>query len=163
MLHIHHTEADIINVMEETEKVYGTETGIGFDSYISNNQLEVYVQLYIKKADKYKITVLLLESGIVGYQNGYGNSYVHNDIARLALSEIKGDEFSVSDNYTRKDFSYKGTIPAVCNKDNLRILVYVQREYGEQTVISTVKERNYYVDNSLSEKVGVKADVKFVE
>lgn len=158
-----HTEADIINVMEETEKVYGTETGIGFDSYISNNQLEVYVQLYIKKADKYKITVLLLESGIVGYQNGYGNSYVHNDIARLALSEIKGDEFSVSDNYTRKDFSYKGTIPAVCNKDNLRILVYVQREYGEQTVISTVKERNYYVDNSLSEKVGVKADVKFVE
>jgi len=158
-----HTEADIIGVMEETEKVYGTETGIGFDSYISNNQLEVYVQLYIKKADKYKITVLLLESGVVGYQNGYGNSYVHNDVARLALSEIKGDEFSVSDNYTRKDFSYKVTIPAVCNKDNLRILVYVQREYGEQTVISTVNERNYYVDNSLSEKVGVKADVKFVE
>lgn len=158
-----HTEADIIGVMEETEKVYGTETGIGFDSYISNNQLEVYVQLYIKKADKYKITVLLLESGVVGYQSGYGNSYVHNDVARLALSEIKGDEFSVSDNYTRKDFSYKVTIPAVCNKDNLRILVYVQRKYGEQTVISTVNERDYYVDNSLSEKVGVKADVKFVE
>ena len=109
----------------------------------------------------------MLESGIVGYQadytNGAKDDYVHNDVPRLALSDISGDEFETEKENMVKVNTYKGTIPSKCNKDNLRILVYVQREYGSQPVYSSQEYGDYYVDNSLSEKVGVEAKLKFVE
>ena len=156
-----------IKAMKETEEKYGTQSGISFNSSISEDQLTVDVQLYLKAQGKYKVTVLLLEGGIVGYQADYENGehqdYVHNDVPRLALSDISGEEFTTDKENIVKVSTYKGTIPSKCNKDNLRILVYVQREYGSQPVISSDEYGNYYIDNSLSEKVGVEAKLKFVE
>lgn len=157
----------VIMAMEQTEKEYGTQSGISFSSAISEDELTVDVELYLKASGKYKVTVLLLESGIVGYQadytNGAKDDYVHNDVPRLALSDICGDEFETEKENMVKVNTYKGTIPSKCNKDNLRILVYVQREYGSQPVYSSQEYGGYYVDNSLSEKVGVEAKLKFVE
>lgn len=157
----------IIKAMEQTEKTYGTLSGIRFNSSIAEDQLTVDLELYLKASGKYKVTVLMLESGIVGYQadytNGAKDDYVHNDVPRLALSDINGDKFETDKANVIKASTYKGTIPAKCNRDNLRILVYVQREYGSQQVISSDKYGDYYVDNSLSEKVGVEAKLKFVE
>ena len=153
----------IVKVVEETEKKYGTQSGISFDSYLSDNQISVDLKLYLKKADKYKVTVLLLEGNIVGYQNGKGNDYIHNDVIRMTLTDIKGNEFSTDEDNTIREFSYKGTIPSICNKDNLRVLVYVERAYGSQQVISSGDYGDYYVDNALSEKVGVEAVLKLVE
>jgi hypothetical protein len=42
-------------------------------------------------------------------------------------------------------------------------LVYVERAYGSQQVISSGDYGDYYVDNALSEKVGVEAVLKLVE
>lgn len=153
----------IVKVVEETEKKYGTQSGISFESYVSDGQISVDLKLYLKKADKYKVTVLLLEGNIVGYQNGKGNDYVHNDVIRMTLTDIKGNEFSTDEDNTIREFSYKGTIPSICNKDNLRVLVYVERAYGSQQVISSGDYGDYYVDNALSEKVGVEAVLKLVE
>ena len=153
----------IIKVIEQTEEKYGTQSGISFDSYLSDSQITVDLKLYLKKADKYKVTVLLLEGNIVGYQNGKGNDYIHNDVIRMTLTDIKGNEFSTDEDNTIREFSYKGTIPSICKKDNLRVLVYVKRAYGSQQVISSGDYGDYYVDNALSEKVGVEAVLKLVE
>lgn len=153
----------ITNVIKETEDKYGTQTGISFESYVSSDNISVDLKLYFKKVGQYKITVLLLESNIIGYQNGKGNDYVHNDVARLALTDIRGDKLSINDNNTIKEFTYQGVIPSECNKDNLRVLVYVERAFGNQEVISSYDFVDYYVDNSLSEEAGVEAELKFVE
>lgn len=159
--------ASVLSVQEETEKKYGTQSGISFDSSVSNDQLSVQVKLYLKASGRYKVTALLLESGIIGYQadytNGTHNDYEHNDVPRLALSNISGDAFVTDEEDVIKEFAFQGTIPSKCKRDNLRILVYVQREYGSQSVVASDNYGEYYVDNSLSEKVGVKAELKFVD
>ena len=154
----------IVKVIEETEKKYGTQSGIGFKSNIlDGDKVSVELKLYLKKADKYKVTVVLLESNIVGYQSGQGNNYVHNDVARLSLTDMTGDKFTTDEANVIKEFTYQGVIPSNCNRENLRILVYVERAYGKQTVISSGDFGEYYVDNALSESVGTEAVLKFVE
>ena len=39
-------------------------------------------------------------------------------------------------------------------KDNLKILVYIQRAYGSQTVIRSADYGDYYVDNCAAGKAG---------
>lgn len=162
-----YTSGLIKSVLEETEASYPTKTGISFKTTMSGQQIKADVKLYIKEADDYKVTVLLLEDHIIGYQNGEGDSYEHNDVVRLALSDISGDEVSVTEDNTVWTGSFSGTVPSGCNPDNLRVLVYVEKPYGNQAVVSGVTnvEYNYYegmyVDNCRSEKVGVDAVLQF--
>ena len=157
----------VVNTMQITESIYGTQTGISFESYLNENTLKVDVKLYIKKASRYRVTVLLLENNIKGYQADYtygdSNNYIHNEIVRLSPSKLPGNEFLTQEPNVIKKFSYSGTVPEECNKENLRVLVFVEQVYGSQQKIATGDYGNYYVDNSLSEKVGVKAELKFVE
>lgn len=164
---VSYTSGLIEEVLKETEASYPTKTGISFESSLNGQQITVNLKLYVKEADEYKVTVLVLEDEIIGYQNGEGNSYEHNDVVRLALSDISGDEVSVTEDNTVWTGSFSGTVPSGCNPDNLRVLVYVEKPYGNQAVVFGVTnvEYNYYegmyVDNCRSEKVGVDAVLQF--
>lgn len=155
--------SSVIDAMNETESNYPTASGISFSSSISGQVLSAYITLYLKSAGDYKVTVVVLEDGIVGSQANYytGDTYdyVHDGVARIALSDISGDAFSAeADNVTRT-FSYNALIPSEYNKDNLRILVYVQRAYGSQAVISSGDYGEYYIDNCASGKAGENLDL----
>ena len=143
---------------DETEANYPVSSAIGAASSWQGSELSVDVDVYCKEADSYKVTVLVLEDGIVGYQadyvNGDHNDYHHDNIARVALSSVTGDEFSTVEPNTAKRFSYKAEIPSQYVKANLRVLVYVQREFGSQKKLGDFRRNNFYVDNTASFKAG---------
>lgn len=151
----------IVNAAKETESNYPTKTGISFTSSVSGNTLNLNVKLYIKEKGDYKVTAVLLEDNIIGYQNGGGNSYNHSGIARVAFTDITGDEVSTSEDNKTVSKNYTATIPSSCDKNNLRVLIYVLRQYGSQTIIRTDNYGDYYVDNAISAAVGTTQDLVF--
>lgn len=154
-------------VLEEKENNYPVTTGISFTSSLSGSTVKADVKVYAKKADDYKVTVLLLEDGIVGYQNGGGYDYVHDHVVRLVMSSTSGDDAAVASDNTVWSKTYTGTVPSGCNTSNLRILVYVEKPYGNQNKVQGVTNVEYgsygdsYVDNCRSEKVGVEAVLQY--
>ena len=156
-----YTTKVILNAVKETESNYPVKTGISFSSSVSGNTLNLNVKLYIKEKGDYKVTAVLLEDNIIGYQNGGGNSYNHSGIARVAFTNITGDEVSTSEDNKTVSKNYTATIPSSCDKNNLRVLVYVLRQYGSQTIIRTADYGDYYVDNAISAAVGTTQDLVF--
>ena len=150
-------------MMTETEQNYPVASAIGFQSSFSGNTLNLDVRLYLKEAGNYKVTVLVLESGVIGYQLDWGaevqynDRYQHDNIARIALTSATGDAFSSASQQIRK-LQYSATIPSSYNKDNLRILVIVQRAYGSQPKVVDIgyDYGDYYVDNCVSAKAGTR-------
>ena len=59
--------------------------------------------------------------------------------------------------------SYSINIPSKYKKENMRILVYVQRPYGGQSIIDGKYYGNYYVDNSISGKLGAEFKLEMIE
>lgn len=154
---IEYTANIIKGYVEETEENYPVSTTIAASSLFNGNELNIQLSVFAKFVSNYKLTVMVLEDGIIGEQADYEDEphsdYVHNSIARIAVTNPLGDEFSISSSNIRKDFSFKVSVPDEYNKDNLRILIYVQREFGSQVVLSD-NTNDYYVDNSASVKVG---------
>lgn len=142
----------------ETEQNYPVSSAISYTSSWSGQNLDVNVTLYLRDAADYKVTVLLLEDGIVGYQadyqNGAQNNYTHDGVARKAISKISGDAFTTTASQTTKSFDYSVTVPSSYNKNKLRILIYVQRAFGSQTVLQDGSYGKYYVDNCASGTAG---------
>ena len=143
---------------DETEANYPVVSAIGANSSWQGSELSVDVDVYCKEPDSYKVTVLLLEDGIVGYQadyiNGDHSDYHHDHTARIALSNVVGDAFSTVEPNTAKRFSYKVNVPSQYVKANLSLLVYVQREFGSQKKLSDFRRNSFYVDNAASVKAG---------
>lgn len=151
----------IVNAAKGTESNYPTKTGISFTSSVSGSKLNLNVKLYIKEKGDYKVTAVLLEDNIIGYQNGGGDNYNHSSIARVAITDITGDAVSTSEDNKTVSKNYTATIPSSCDKNNLRVLVYVLRQYGSQTIIRTADYGDYYVDNAISAAVGTTQDLVF--
>lgn len=151
----------VVDAVKETEKNYPVKTGISFSSSVSGSTLNLNVKLYIKEKGDYKVTAVLLEDNIIGYQNGGGDNYNHSSIARVAITDITGDAVSTSEDNKTVSKNYTATIPSSCDKNNLRVLVYVLRQYGSQTIIRTADYGDYYVDNAVSAAVGTTQDLVF--
>lgn len=153
----------IVNAVKETENNYPTKTGISFTSSVSSSILNLNVKLYIKEKGYYKVTAVLLEDNIIGYQNGGVAGYNHSSIARVAFTDISGDAFSTTGNNKTVEKSYSVTIPSSYNKENLKILVYVLKQYGSQPIIRTANYGDYYVDNATSAAIGTTKDLIFID
>lgn len=156
-----YTTKVILDAVKETESNYPVKTGISFSSSVSGNTLNLNVKLYIKEKGDYKVTAVLLEDNIIGYQNGGGDNYNHSSIARVAITDITGDAVSTSEDNKTVSKNYTATIPSSCDKNNLRVLVYVLKQYGSQTIIRTADYGDYYVDNAVSAAVGTTQDLVF--
>lgn len=148
-----------VMVAEETQKYYPVSAGISCSSHLSGKDLSVCLSLYFKEDGSYRVTVLLLEDGIVGFQNGGGNSYKHNDVARVALTSMSGDPVRVAAGNTISTMAYNISI-GTYNPDNLKVLVYVEKAYGDQAKAEEVNEALYgnygdtYIDNCRAVKLG---------
>ena len=144
--------------MAETESNYPVSSAIGFTSSRSGRKLTLDVNLFLKEPASYKVTVLLLENGIVGYQADYydGNhqDYHHDLVARMSLTNVTGDSFVTEDECERKDLQFTADIPSAYKMDNMQVLVYVQRAYGSLPVLSSGNYGGYFVDNAVSGGLG---------
>ena len=140
------TTSRIVAAVKDTEDTYDTLTGTSWTSSVSGSQVALILDTYIKKAGTYKVTALLVEDKFVAYQSGASESYEHNGIIREAFSDPLGEPFEVSEDGMIKNFTYVATVPSVCNLNNMRVVVYIQRL---NTLINS-----YYVDNAASMAVG---------
>lgn len=160
------TASVAVQVAQETKESYATVSGIAVDSYISGTELTVFVPIYFHKADAYRVTVLLLEDGIVGYQYGGGTSYTHNDVARYAFTSMSGDSVKIESDNTVWSNVYTAKVSTAWNPENLKVLVYVERPYGDRARVEGVNGAQYgdygdtYIDNCRVVKVGEAADVE---
>ena len=133
----------IIAAAKETESLFGTNTGIAVNSSLSGRKVNIQLTAYSKIAGKYKLTILLLEDGIITPQSGASSGiFVHDDVARIAVTNARGDAFSLSQNQSYQSFSYSATIPEEYKIDNMKILAYIQDQNGS------------YIDNSLMAPIG---------
>lgn len=156
------TASNAVLAARETASAYPSKTGIAFDSSISGSKLTLDLKLYVKEADIYKVTAILLEDGIKCSQAGADDpdNYIHNNTARMALTSVEGDVVRVDEDNSIWQKAYTMTIPSGYDKDNLRILVYVEKPYGSQPRVEEVAAAKYgdygdlYVDNCRSAKVG---------
>jgi len=150
---------DILAALYRRETKLPVVTTVGWESSISGQQLSINLDVYVKKAGSYKATVLLVENGIIGYQVvhdvGEKNDYEHNNIVRMAVSGILGDGFTAAKDNSIFKKAYSVTIPEAYIKENLMILVYVQRAYGEGvSKIDSYDYDTWFVDNCNSGKAG---------
>ena len=159
------TSKAAVDLATETADSYPVTTGIACSSTLSGNTINVDLDLYVKEADTYRVTVLLLEDNITGYQNDGGradNSYVHNDVARLAITSMNGERIEVSEDYQVVKKSFSGTVRSSWDPDNMKVLIYVEKPYGDRDKVDGVNSRvvnygNYgdtYIDNCRAVKVG---------
>lgn len=160
------TASIAVEVAQETQASYPVKSAIAMNSTLEGTELKVDVDLYFKEADSYRVVVLLLEDGIVGYQNGGGSNYTHNDVARLALTSMSGESVRVAEDYQKWSKSYTSTISSAWKPENLKILVYVEKTYGDQTIVKGVEGVTYgkygdtYIDNCRVAKVGTEASLE---
>lgn len=157
---VSNTVTTIENAMLQTEQNYETITGMAIGSKISGQSVSVDVKAYLKSAGKYKITVLLVEDSILDEQSdnvdGDHSSYVHDDVARMSLTDVLGDAFSVSDDFSVKDFHYEVSVPADYVLQNMRVFAYIYAEFGDKPVIqSSSNYGDYYIDNCATTPLGI--------
>ena len=149
----------IATAVQETEANYPTATAIGLKSSLSGQTVNVDVDVYSHIADSYKLTVLLLENNIVGYQRdfyvGDHDDFVHEHVVRKALTSVSGDAFTTTGTADKKSFNFTVSIPSDYNTANLEVLAYVQRPFGSQPVLQSGSYGSYYVDNCCSAPVGI--------
>lgn len=162
------TAAVAMNVAKETQETYPAKTGIAVNSKLDGSELTVDLSLYVKEADTYRAVVVLIEDKIIGYQNGVvaPSKYVHNNIARLAITSISGESVNIGEDNTVWEKTFTATVPSVCDPANLRILVYVEKPYGVNEKVTGVEGAEYddfgdrYVDNCRAVKVGENAPLE---
>lgn len=139
---------------KETEEVYGTASGLAIRSTSSGQVVVVDVDAYFKLAGNYKITVLLVEDGIVHEQTNGGSDYVHDDVVRATATNILGDSFSVGNDLSKKSFHYTVTVPDGDKIENMRVFAYIQKEFGSAPKIQSDDYGDYYVDNCATVPIG---------
>ncbi|MBP5482971.1 MAG: Omp28-related outer membrane protein [Bacteroidales bacterium] len=149
----------MIGYVQETEDNYPVSSAIGVVSTLDGRTLDVNVQLCIRYAAQYKVTAIVTESGIIGWQadyvNGEHSDYHHDDIARKCLTNsVLGDAFEVEEDQRVVTRHYSYNVPDKYKLENLKIVVYVQREYGTQQKIRTADYGDFYVDNAVVAPVG---------
>ena len=151
-----------IDAMDETEKYYPATSSIALSSTVSGQVVTVKADVYTAREEEYKITAFLVENDIVGYQadytNGSTNTFNHSRVARILLnSNAMGDSFEADADATRT-FTYTATVPEDYNLENMAVLVYVQRSYGDRPAVQSGSYGDFYVDNCRYAALGATAD-----
>lgn len=160
------TAKTAVSVANETQSAYPASVGIAGASAINGNAIDISVGLYVKEAGSYRVTVLVLEDGIMSAQNGGGTNYVHNDVARTAATSISGESVQVESNSQLWTKSYSVRLDAAWNPDNLKILIYVEKPFGDRERVRGVADAEYrdygdtYIDNCLAVPVGQVAQLE---
>ena len=144
----------LISSVTNQESLYPVATGTTFNSSLSGRTLSVQGKLYSHEAELFKLTVYVLEDNVV-----FGEK-IYNNVLRLSLTDVLGDEIRIETKNTTKDFQYNVTIPDGYKTENLSLLVIVQRQYGTQTPIRDLYYGDYYVDNCRRVKVGKEAKLE---
>src|SRR5690606_8353769 len=85
-----------------------------------------------------RISVLLTENHIFGYQSGGSANYDHKHVLRTYLTELWGDPMGASTTGSLVERTYTFTVPAGWNMDNCEVTAFVSEHQGEVYQARTV-------------------------
>ena len=150
------TAPKIVAAARETEELFGTKTGIEINSTVSGRDVSIDLTVYAKEAGSYKLTVLLLEDGIVNAQVGAKDGYmIHDDVARISVTSTMGDHFSIPKARSGSSFQFSvKNISSSYDITRMKILAYVQSEFGYTHAEQSADYGDYYVDNCVTVPLG---------
>lgn len=146
--------ARFIAAAKQTEETYGTVSGLALRSVSVGQRVSIDVDAYFKQAGDYKITVLLVEDGIVHPQTNGGNDYVHDNTVRHTATDIKGDAFTVAKALSKRNFHYVVTVPTDEKIEKMRVFAFIQKSFGSLPKIQSDDYGDYYIDNCATAPVG---------
>ncbi len=156
---VEQTYQNLTTALEKSYNGLPTVTGIGMTSSLNGDKLSVTVDLFVKKAGSYKVTLFVLESGIDAEQAdndmGANPHYIHNNVVRVAGSAYTGDAFTTTTDNKVLTKDYSVTLPSGTNKNALRIIAFVQRAYD--ATVSKLEPGDfdgYFVDNCVGAAPG---------
>ena len=152
--------AKFVAAAKETESLYGTVSGLGIKSTSAGRNVNIDIDAYFKESGDYRITVLLVEDGIIHYQNNGGDNYRHDNIARIALTAITGDALKV-DEPSKRALNYTVSVPSGYEIGNMRVFAYIQKSFGSSPKVQTGDYGDYYVDNCATAAVGTTLPLLF--
>ncbi len=145
----------VLNTESNYPSVYSS---IAYQSSLTERTFSINEQIYCKEASNYKVTTLLVEDNVVAPQEhtrlGTIWDFCHNNVARCFLSDIQGDEVHTSSNNAVVNLHYTYEIPNEFNIENMRVVIFVERVFGNLPVVTTGSYGDYYVDNCASGKIG---------
>lgn len=78
-----------------------------------------------------------------------------------------GEEITVEEDGSVWNRTYSAEVPSGCDLSNLRVLAYVQKQFGDQTIVEDVYLATYgdygdwYVDNARSAEVGTTLELEY--
>lgn len=149
--------------VSDSELFYPAVTSVALSSTLSGKNVTVNADVYANVQDDYKITVFLVENGIIGPQSsnaGVIPDFHHERIARLLLTDsATGDAFTADAGETMS-FTFTGILPADCNAANMEVVAYVQRRYGSRPIVRSDYFEDWYVDNCRNAALGASAPLE---
>lgn len=160
--------ASVFSALVKEAAVVPSATGIKISSKIEGGKIIADITVCSIVKDNFLLTVLLLEDKIIHQQASGGANYEHNSVARASFTDIAGENLEIGNPSIKKTRTYSIDIPAsIANKDNLRILAYVQRPNASVSPAKSVEGAYYYdyagyhVDNAKSAAVGTSSPVDY--
>ena len=144
----------IAAAVDEQESLYPVQTAVGLKSTLSGRNLTLQAEVFARKAGSYKLTVFLIESGVVYSQSGGGSNYVHNRIGRFSLTYTGGDSVTVEQDNGTTVVEFGAIIPEGYDLENMDILAFVQCPFGDQAVVQSGSYGDWYIDNCRSVALG---------
>lgn len=110
---------------EEAVRELPSNTVIGGVTRLENDTVYADISIASKEAGLYALHAFLLEDGLVYFQNGGGEDYVHDNVIRIEMTDnLMGDNVSLEADGTYVT-QLKVRVPSsVENTDNLHVVVY---------------------------------------
>ena len=153
-----YTASNIIDEVNSFSERFPAAALINGKASIKNGKISVDASVTPTMDGEFKVVALVIESGIVQAQAYYpttGGSttlsdFVHDNVARKTLTEsIQGDELPESG-----QFHWETDLDSSWNKDNLSVMIWVNKNYGKLLPYKAVKlYPSYYISNAGSIKV----------
>ncbi len=148
------SSSDLYSLVAE-QQLIPAKTGIDVHSVIDNGVAHIETRVFVKSGGNYKVSVWLLEDGVIGYQsdyvNGASDSFAHNDTVFASVTTLLGEPFvATSGEVVSRE--YNAAISSHRKLDNIRVLVFVWAQDSESV---------YSIDNCASVPLGVDLPLLF--
>ena len=134
---------------EEATAKLPANTLIGGTSSNNGSTIDVNLTVASKEAGTYTLGVFLLESNIIGQQNGGGSEYQHDFVVKDEFTDFMGDEVSLSAE-SLQEFNYSIAVPnSIEDINNCYICVWIAKEgtYSGNVGSAIYSDYGMLVDN----------------
>lgn len=104
--------SSMANIIDEACDELPSNTIVAGQAILNGNELTANLSIAAKESGTYKIQILVLEDGIVYYQTGGGNNYVHNNVTIGEITPRYGEEHQLQGNQVN-NIQISGTLPTI--------------------------------------------------